>query len=197
MTKAEYAFQAVRGQILAGELRPGSIIDQETLSADLELSTTPVREALSRLAAEKLVLIRAHKRVQVAPLSRDEMHEIYTVRVELEPFAAALGAEAATDAERLHAQESLNLIGRNAIEALQINREFHRSIYQASHNEVLSKLIESLADRADRYRMMLVRSDDALSVAALEHEKLPLLFAQARVLRCIACFMIISPNRGN
>src|SRR4051812_13173113 len=69
LTKADAAYAEIRGRILSCELAPGAVIDQEMFAAWLGSSTTPVREALRRLEAEHLIVLRAHSEVRVAPAS--------------------------------------------------------------------------------------------------------------------------------
>jgi DNA-binding GntR family transcriptional regulator len=86
-------------QILRGVLDPGATIEQESLAASLGLSTTPLREALRGLESEQLVVLRAYRDTVVAPVSIEALHEVYTVRANIEPLGAALASHAATPAE--------------------------------------------------------------------------------------------------
>jgi DNA-binding GntR family transcriptional regulator len=89
-TKAEEIAQLLEQAIRSGELAPGAILRQEQLSADFGVSRTPVREALRQLAARRLVSYVGKRGVQVRPLARDELLEMYVVRAALEGFAAEL-----------------------------------------------------------------------------------------------------------
>src|SRR5438094_10422755 len=98
-TKAEAVYGELRRRILSGVLEPSAPLNQEALAPELGVSVTPVREAVRRLEAEGLVQFQAHKTVVVAPLSREELREIYEVRLQLDPYAASLATARATEDE--------------------------------------------------------------------------------------------------
>ena len=164
-TKSDWAYHELRRRILDGTLRPGSLLEKETVAAQLGTSTTPVREALRRLEAENLVISNAYKKVQVAALSETELLEIYSVRLVLDPFAARLAVEQATDDE---VAAVLRLVSgplgkpSSIDERIAANREFHRAIHYATHNRVLIEVLDSLWDRTDRYRAAQFRDSIAL-----------------------------------
>lgn len=171
-TKAEAAYQELRNRILSGGLAPGVVLEQETLASVLGLSTTPLREALRRLESEELVTVQAHRRVRVAPLSIDELEELYAVRLELDPLAAELAAKMATDEQIAAVEEIVKQRSEDPAERLRINRDLHRSIYVSSGNEVLIRILDSLHDRSGRYRMILVGSEQSVAEAESEHHEI-------------------------
>lgn len=169
VTKAQAAYQELRSAILDGSLAPGSAFDQESLAGMLAVSTTPLREALRRLEAERLITLEAHHEVRVAPVSAAELNDLYVVRSELDPLAAELAAKTATDDELKQATVFLGTEVHTPLERLRLNRALHRTIYAACRNPVLVDILDSLWDRADRYRMLLVRNELHASAAANEH----------------------------
>lgn len=169
-TKAEVAYHEIRRQILDGSLAAGSVVDQDRYASELSLSITPVREALRRLEAEHLVRQYAHREVRVAPFSAGELRQLYTVRLEVDPFAAGLAAKAATQAELDAVAALLPLSSQgDAPERLQENRALHRAIYTSCHNDVLIQILDSLWDRCDRYRLALLRSGETALHADRDH----------------------------
>lgn len=156
LTKNAYAYEQVRRRILSGQLAQGQTIPQAQLAAELGVSTTPMREALRRLGAEGLVTIDAHRDARVATLTAAEAQNLAEVRENLDPLAATLAAARRTEAdiERIEAaaRDLRPLAGEPSFAALEAHREFHRSVYLASHNELLVGLLEGLWDKADRYR---------------------------------------------
>src|ERR1041385_8960257 len=78
--------------IVSGELAPGSVLRQEQLSEQFKVSRTPVREALRRLAALGLVSFVPNRGVRVRTISREELHEAFMVRAELESLATEVAA---------------------------------------------------------------------------------------------------------
>jgi len=85
----------IREKILSGAYPPGSQLLQDSIAAEFGTSKIPVREALLQLRSEGLVDIFAHRGFQVRPLSKAEVAEVFRLRLNLEPPAAAKGARAA------------------------------------------------------------------------------------------------------
>jgi DNA-binding GntR family transcriptional regulator len=161
-TKADYVYDVVRERILGGDLAAGAVIGQEQLALDLGVSTTPLREAMRRLAAEGLVVVGAHRDARVSALTADEARHLFEVRQALDPLAAGLAASRRTAAEAdevLRTLEEVRPLGEGAEPAaLVAHRAFHRAVYAASHNPLLVQALDGLWDKADRYRRVgLVR----------------------------------------
>jgi DNA-binding GntR family transcriptional regulator len=170
-TKSEAAYLAIRSRILRGELAPGSVFSQEGLAAELGLSTTPLREALRKLEADGLVFVRAHRDVTVSPLTRRGFSELSAVRIQLDPYAGSLAAENATPAE-LKAIASVVPRKRLASPETRVaeNRRFHRSIYVAARNQLLTDILDLLWDRSDRYRFILRPDEEPGSDSGAGHQ---------------------------
>lgn len=154
-TKSDWAYHEIRGRILDGTLSPGSLLEKEAIALQLGTSTTPVREAMRRLEAENLLISNAYRKVQVASLSETELQEIYVIRLVLDPLAARIAVEQATESDvaRIEALVSGRLTKFSSIEEqIVANRDFHRAIHHATHNQVLIEILEMLWDRTDRYR---------------------------------------------
>jgi len=86
-TKADDIALVIEEAIVSGELEPGTVLRQEQLSEQFNVSRTPVREALRRLAALGLVSFVPNRGVRVRTISHDELHEAFLVRAELEGLA--------------------------------------------------------------------------------------------------------------
>jgi DNA-binding GntR family transcriptional regulator len=127
----------VREQILSGQLRPGSFIRQEKIAEDLELSATPVREGLLALRGEGFVLLKPRRGFMVAPLSADDIRDLFSAQALI---AGELAARAVPRLDDLRLDE-LEAIHQALIEAAdsddperveQLNHAFHRSINLAA-----------------------------------------------------------------
>jgi DNA-binding GntR family transcriptional regulator len=139
---------------MSGELAPGEPLIESSLAAWCEVSRTPIREALKRLQQDGLVRRGDHGLV-VRERSPEEILDIYDVRIVLESRAAAAAAErrSAIDlltmrkmAERNYQAEAAE---RQAL--ADTNRDFHRAVWHASHNEALIDLLERLSLHLGRY----------------------------------------------
>src|SRR6266404_8014560 len=91
-TKADDIALVIEEAIVAGELEPGTVLRQEQLSEQFNVSRTPIREALRRLAALGLVSFVPNRGVRVRTISREDLHEAFMVRAELESLATEVAA---------------------------------------------------------------------------------------------------------
>ncbi|MFT4395386.1 GntR family transcriptional regulator [Gordonia lacunae] len=157
-TKNDYAYVELQRRILTGVLPAGAVIPQARLAAEIGVSTTPLREAIRRLSAEGMVELEAHRDARVTPVSADEARNLYQVRENLDPLAAALAARTRTAADIAAISDAFDRLSPIAsasdLDALVRHREFHRSVYRASGNPVLIDILERLWDKADRYRVI-------------------------------------------
>lgn len=146
---SEFVYREIQNWINEGEYHPGERLRESTVCERLNVSRTPVREAIRRLQAEGRVTIEAQRGAVIAELQPQEMIELYTVRIELEGFAAALAAQHATESEiglmRSLLEESRALM--DDPRALnEINWKLHRTIYVASHNRFLLQTFKGLTN---------------------------------------------------
>jgi DNA-binding GntR family transcriptional regulator len=105
--KAADVYERVKALIMDSRIAPGVRINIDAVARELEVSQTPLREALARLGADGLVVKHARRGYVAAPLlSRTELDELYELRLLLEPYAAARAAERITGAcvDRLEAE---------------------------------------------------------------------------------------------
>jgi DNA-binding GntR family transcriptional regulator len=178
-TKAEFAYTRVRERILSGALGPGSVIAQARLAEEIGISTTPLREALRRLASEGLVELGAHRDARVAPLAAEEARDLLEMRRSLDPLAAALAAERRTRADIAILRQTaaaLEPLPRDPdVDQLIAHRRFHAAIYHAAHNDILIETLNGLWDKSDRYRRLALETDRdqaAVDQKAAEHQAL-------------------------
>ena len=99
-TSEEFAYHALRTDILVGRISAGTRIVQSEVAAQLDISVTPVREALRRLQSEGLVELTPHKGAMIGHLDIAKGREIYELRILLEPLIVARSITAISD-ERL------------------------------------------------------------------------------------------------
>lgn len=148
-TKAEAAYVALRDAIRSGELRPGQRVTLQGLAADLQMSLTPVREALRQLAAQGLVEHRANYGTVVTEYTAETAREVYRLRLVLEPLAAELAAAEATEVDLAAISTAMAELddavtaGRDA-EIAELNAVVHRAIYEAAHSRYLLEFIDRL-----------------------------------------------------
>jgi DNA-binding GntR family transcriptional regulator len=143
-------YQQLRLQLLDGSIAAGSAILETSLSAQLGVSRTPIREALLRLEWEGL-LDRAARGFRIRRRSPNEVLQIYEARMALEVEAAAAAAQRSLplDLARLrHLQEQGEQSPDEATSRL-INGQWHRALRAAAHNESIRELVERLNRQLD------------------------------------------------
>ncbi len=164
----------LRRQIIEGDLRPRERLVAADLADKLQVSRTPVREALYLLASEGLV-VPAKRGFAVREFTPSEIKEIYEVRAALEGMAARLAAERATreaiDAV-LEVGAGTVTLARSARQVLvDKNTEFHRAILTAAGNARLSKLNGQNSEHFFNYRIADLYSDEE-AVASIEGHRM-------------------------
>ena len=144
--------EKIRGQILAGRLKPGERLVEDRLSAELGVSRVPVREALRSLSMEGLVRLEPNRGASVTEVTPELLAELVEVRTLLEALNARLAA-------RRHDPEIVALLqdtlrrgneaaqSGTADELAELNAEFHERLAEASRNSVLSDIMRSLRER--------------------------------------------------
>ncbi len=137
---ADRAYLAIRRLVVSLELPPGAVIDERELMRRLGLGRTPVREALRRLAQEQLVEVFPRRGMFVTNVDVRDLARISEVRLALEPEAARLAADRATDDERDELAALGDQIKRGA-DLMGLDEQIHRAIYTAAHNHLLEKTL--------------------------------------------------------
>lgn len=142
-------YQRLREALMTGQLRPGQAVSIRYVAQLLAVSTTPVREALRRLEADRAVVSGANRTLTVPLLSAGDLREMRNIRLALEGLAteeaAVLVSEAElADLERLCSRMDAAVAADDFDGYLKANWRFHRVIYGASRSELLLAMIEGL-----------------------------------------------------
>lgn len=183
-SRPEQVYARLRELIIEGLLAPGSRIVETEIASRLGVSRTPVREALQRLLREGFVidtLGAQQSRLTVAPLTRQDVHELLTVVGALEGIAARHAASLG-DEERETLARTLrqaNLAFQRAAHSTPVDHEqlynadehFHRRIVEAGAGPRLRALYEAVKPQAERYiRMYISLLVEDIAVSVTEHE---------------------------
>nr|WP_127894495.1 GntR family transcriptional regulator [Streptomyces sp. S10(2018)] len=179
LSKSDLAYAELREKILTGGLPAGSRLAQYELAESLNMSITPLREAIRRLSSEGLLTVETHRDVRVSTMTADEARQLFEVRLSLDPTAAKLAAARRTDADitalRAAVDQLLPVTRQWGEGALTAHRVFHQTLYRASHNDVLIKMLDDLWDKSDRYRRLgldLPPGDEPRTRDLQEHHRL-------------------------
>jgi DNA-binding GntR family transcriptional regulator len=165
----------VRAMLLEGEIPPGARIPERDLCEKLQISRTPLREALKVLAAEGLVQLLPNRGSRAAKLTDNDMRDLFEVCQGLEALAGELACERITDAEiaavgATHAAMAQHYQDNDLLQYYRCNRAIHEAIVTAAGNPVLSGLYESVTARIRRARYVTPMTPPRWALALSEHE---------------------------
>ncbi len=175
-TRSEILRAQLADEIVGGQLKPGSPLDEIELARRFSVSRTPVREAIRMLAASGLVEVRPHRAAVVARPSHDTLIGMFEVMAELEALCAGYAAERMTPAER-SAMEEVHEDLRVLIQSgdpqryHEINEAFHATIYSGAHNAYLTELTLMTRARVRPFRRAQFRIRGRLAKSHIEHDR--------------------------
>ncbi len=158
-------YQSVKWSLIIGEYFPGSVLSIRSLAKKMGTSTMPVREALTRLASERLLQSSVKRSYKVAELDPKRVADQFFLRARLEAIATELAVPNLTASE-IDELETLAQMMERDIDTgsnenyIVRNYNFHFSIYAASRNEELFWSIERLWAQTGPYLAQVVRSQD-------------------------------------
>jgi DNA-binding GntR family transcriptional regulator len=142
-------YEELRRRLITGKIVPGIGLSTRGLAAELGVSQMPVRDALSRLAAEGAVEIRSKRKIIVPPMTPERFDDLLHCRMLLEPDAAAqalpqLGATGVRRLAEIDAGMDAALATGNVLAYMEGNFAFHFTIYRAGGASIQTRLIEAL-----------------------------------------------------
>jgi DNA-binding GntR family transcriptional regulator len=152
----EAAYQAIKEAILSGNLEYGQPLIEEDIAATLQVSRTPVREALSILQHEGLIAPRSGRGFYVRPLMHEEFVQMFVANEVVEPYLVRRAALIATQAQLRDMEEAIRRGEQAAADGdlpgiLRSGRDFHRAVGVASGNEPLMRFVVGNEERTDLY----------------------------------------------
>lgn len=175
---------ALRDAILGGRLPPGEALRQENLAKEFDASRVPVREALNRLEAEGLVVLRPRRGYVVASLDLDEIIEIFQLRMMLEEYAGFVATEKRTqddvaalkvivdNLEKTHIENASDITAWSVF-----NRQFHTRLFESSRRHHVCGITNGLRDKVERYIRVEVSMTGHLDRAQAQHQEIFKAFA--------------------
>ena len=173
----EQVTATLESEILTGKLASGTALTEQSLSKRLGVSRTPIRAALHTLAEEGLINLIPNRGAVVVGVTREDLIDIYKIRMRLEGLASALAAERISREDLATLRESVELaefyISRNDTEHLkELDTQFHAIIYRASGNRMLNKTLSELHRNITSYRKMSLAVPGRLERSVGEHREI-------------------------
>jgi DNA-binding GntR family transcriptional regulator len=165
-------YGSLRQAILEREIAPGEPINIRKLAEKLDVSAMPVREALRQLEAEGMVSFTSGKRIVANQLSREELHDIYAIRIPLEEMALLrcfdqVDKQGLQHLEKLHQQ--MLKTGTTGARWFNLNRIFHMNLYEMSGSSRLYRILQGLWNSTEPYLRIFSESIKAVNRANKEH----------------------------
>lgn len=187
-------YDRILQMLLRGDVGPGERLSIDTIARQLEVSPTPVREAMVQLERTGLVTREALKGYRVAPpLGAGQLRELFEARIMLESHAARLATPASAEmlAALRDAEEEHRSIGQQVITALRsggtdvqlttdyfaADAAFHRVIFDHCGNRYLTEMSDSLGAQLHRMRQSVLHGVTDVREAIAEHEAIADAFA--------------------
>jgi DNA-binding GntR family transcriptional regulator len=167
--------ERIRSLILQGRFPPGARLRQVDLAEELGISTTPVREALQQLTAEGLLDAHPHRGVAVHRRTRDELLDLYEMRIALEPIALRAVVDRITPEEMSTAALLVTAMEREASLPTwcEMNGLFHKLIDRSCRRPLLIASLAKLRDVSTIYIAGSIQNDpDRMRIGNDEHRQL-------------------------
>ncbi len=173
----ERVYFTLEEEILSGLHKRGDTLTENSLSTRLGVSRTPIRGALARLSEEGLIEMVPNRGAVVIGVGREDLIDIYRIRMRLEGLASAEAAVKISDEDKKRLRDSVELaefyIRKQDAEKLkELDSEFHNTIYKASGNRLLFKTLSELHRNIHIYRKRSLAVPERLSASLMEHREI-------------------------
>lgn len=182
-TLTDRAYLALRSTILAGDIPPRTLLRETDVAMVIPISRTPIREALTRLAAEGLLTTGIKRAMEVKDVDLQSCLQAYEILEVLEPLAVRLAAVNATEDQIIRMRECLELKEffvqhRRWDDVTREAQRYHELIYEAGGNLRLAGVIQRLREDTHRFRRVYIRTPKTADGAVDEDDEIVSLIAQ-------------------
>ena len=173
----EKVYIELQEAILSEALKKGESLTELSLSEKLGVSRTPVRSAWQRLSEVGLVKIVPNRGAVVLGVTKEDILDIYRIRMRLEGLASAMAALNMSDADKKKLTETVELsefyLSKNNTENLkELDTSFHRVIYEASGSRTLARILSDLHLNTKGYRRISLAIPGRLERTTKEHREI-------------------------
>lgn len=173
----EQVAQRLRLMLVEGQIAPGAKLNERELCEVLDVSRTPLREAIKMLAAEGLVELLPHRGAIAVELDEDAIRHTFEVMGGLEALSGELAAQRITDAElaeirAMHFEMLAAYTRRDLSNYYRLNAQIHRAISVAAKNPVLSATYDRVNARLHALRFRSNQDEQKWKAAMREHEQM-------------------------
>jgi DNA-binding GntR family transcriptional regulator len=185
-TAADHVYDALEQMVIEGTLPPGDRLTELGLAARLQVSRTPLRQAIEKLVSRRWMRRTASGALHVIEVSEQEIEALYAVRTSLEQLMLLQAAERLTPADIDELREVLarQAAAAKSTDAAKVSRhgeEFHRLLWRLSGNEVGRQFLEEVLQRTTRYRRLSFATPHRFRKGLEEHRRVVAALARGRV----------------
>ncbi|MCY6484609.1 GntR family transcriptional regulator [Clostridium aestuarii] len=175
VTIKEQVYDIIKELILSGKAKPGEWLQETKLANELNVSRSPVREALKQLVGEGILENIPNKGVFVRTLSKKDIIDIFELRLTLEKYAIKKTIELITT-EKLSVFDDIytkleeNFINNNASEYCKVDTELHNMFFYLSDNMVAYKVNKNTFSMMQPFRIISLRGEQRFKESLIEHK---------------------------
>jgi DNA-binding GntR family transcriptional regulator len=175
-TLPDEVYRRIKDLILDGNLAPGELVTIQGLAEAFDVSAMPVREALTRLTAERALTVVAGRSVGIPNLDTHRLHDLTRVRLAIETTAARWAAEAITaeqvsQLEVLYKSMDIAIKKGDRRDFVRANHDFHFVVYRAANSLTMLGIIETLWLQVSPYFHLLQASDN-YTTSNVQHRRI-------------------------
>ena len=173
----EWAYSSIKKRILDNEMKPGSQLNIEELSKELNISRTPIREALLRLRQKGLVVSFSNVGFFVCGITRDDLRDIFELRQLIEAYTVVKFIAKCSEAE----VQALSSICEQCVSAAEAGNvkafnnydiQLHNMLIDRLGNKKIRAAYDNAADLLHRLRGYALKSPENITQSLIEHEKI-------------------------
>jgi DNA-binding GntR family transcriptional regulator len=170
-------YKDLRTAILTGKIAGGTRLVESALAADMQVSRTPIREALHKLALEGLLYSIPRAGYIVEEMSDYDIQDLFTTRMNIEQIAARLAMEKITEEElkrlALNIEKTDGVLESGLTEKMaDLDMAFHGIIYEATRSKTLYQICQTLSDHTLKYRIALIHLPEIAKKTRDGHSKI-------------------------
>lgn len=184
---SDRAYKEIRALAMMYKLRPGETLNEVELAKGINVSRTPLREALNRLASEGFFTFEPRRGFRCRPFEAKELFDLYELRSELEEFAIKLAVERASESdidelERFCRNEGAKRFDADVVTQLDVDEQFHERLAGLSRNSEIVRTLNNINARIRFARW--IDMEDRLRQTDGEHLAITCALRSRDVVRC-------------
>ena len=172
----DYAFRVIKDNIIKLELKPGTMLSEQDLADELDLSRTPVHEALQELSKTRIIEVFPQKGSLVSLINMDLIDEAVFLRTTIESAVIKEACQKAEESDIIELEENLNLqefylSKKNLEKFMELDNAFHKIMYRIANKMQCHYIVRTMNIHHDRYRELRLYTSEATPIYT-EHKEI-------------------------